>query len=56
MKNEKLIKEAFDAVNGAIEMLTSDIKENEPWVSFYIGEAWTCLNLLINENAEEENE
>lgn len=30
MKNEKLIKEAFEAVNGAMEMLTSEAKHNEP--------------------------
>lgn len=56
MKNEKLIKEAFEAVDSAIEMLTSDIKENEPWVPFYIGKAWAYLDLITNENVEEENE
>lgn len=55
-KNEKLIEEAFEAVNDAMEMLTSDMKANEPWVPFYIGKAWTCLDLLMNENVEEENE
>lgn len=56
MKNEKLIKEAFEAVNGAMEMLTSEAKYNEPWISFYIGKAWAYLDLIMNENAEEENE
>ena len=55
MKNEKLIEEAFEAVDGAMEMLI-DMKANEPWVPFYIGKAWTYLDLLMNENAEEENE
>lgn len=55
MKNEKMIKEAFEAVNGAMEMLI-DMKANEPWISFYIGKAWAYLDLIMNENAEEENE
>ena len=55
MKNEKLIKEAFEAVNSAIEMLI-DMKGNDPWISFYIGKAWAYLDLIMNENAEEENE
>ena len=54
MKNEKLIKEAFEAVNGAMEMLTSEAKYNEPWISFYIGKAWAFLDQLMNENAEED--
>lgn len=56
MKNEKLIEEAFEAVDGAMEMLTSEAKYNEPWISFYIGRAWAYLDLIMNENAEEENE
>ena len=55
MKNEKMIKEAFEAVNSAIEMLI-DMKANEPWISFYIGKAWAYLDSIMNENAEEENE
>lgn len=54
MKNEKLIEEAFEAINGAMEMLTSEMKSNEPWIPFYIGKAWTCLELLMNGSAEEE--
>lgn len=56
MKNEKLIEEAFEAVNDAMEMLTSEAKYNEPWISFYIGKAWAFLDQLINEDVEEENE
>lgn len=53
MKNEKLIEEAFEAINGAMEMFTSEMEHNEPWIPFYIGKAWTCLDLLMNEKAEE---
>lgn len=55
MKNEKLIKGAFEAVNDAMEMLI-DMKANEPWISFCIVKAWAYLDLIMNENAEEENE
>ena len=55
MKNEKMIKEAFEAVNGAMEMLI-DMKANEPWISFYIRKVRAYLDLIMNENAEEENE
>lgn len=55
MKNEKLIEEAFEAVDGAMEMLI-DMKANESWISFYIGKAWAYLDLIMNENVEEENE
>lgn len=53
MKNEKLIKEAFEAVNSVIEMLI-DMKANEPWISFYIGKAWAFLDQLMNENEEKD--
>lgn len=54
MKNEKLIEEAFEAVNGAMEMLTSDMMANEPWIPFYIGKAWAFLDQLMNENEEKD--
>ncbi len=53
MKNEKLIKEAFEPVNSAIEMLI-DMKKNEPWISFYIGKVWAYLDLIMNENEEKD--
>lgn len=54
MKNEKLIEEAFEAVNGAMEMLTSGAKYNEPWILLYIGKAWALLDQLTNENEEKD--
>lgn len=54
MKNEELIREAFEAVNNAMEMLTSEAKYNELWISFYIGKALAFLDQLMNENEKKD--
>ncbi len=56
MKNERLIKGAFEAVNDAMEMLTSEAKYNEPWIPFYMGKAWAFLDQLMDEKEESVDE
>lgn len=56
MKDKKLNKEALNAINVVMKMLTSETKSYEPWILLYIGKVWAYLDLITNENVGEENE